>query len=339
MCISASQGVAHGPALAASLYRCICQRPLAFSTADVIPRLLPLSHSLAISGSPQQQHLRSDGLLLSFFLLTVEGLRGSRRGDSQPCRLSSTSRRCGLGSPNFAPPNESYSSVRPHCTRLPCSLHSLLPWSPCPPQQGAGPDPAPPAPRATSSHVHPTQPAIRSMADSSSSSSSRPSWNPLPPALTPAVIGSAQDNSQLLVRLLTTFNRRSAKYPTRRAFRDALDDWMTSSVERADGLATSLTRSCSTSASCTIDLAQWPLDTVLAYHTRWTAGVHKGTINMFAQDAHLNLACLHAAGMLLAPPPPTGKGTPASATSTADGSDDDVAEAALDSLDSENEDL
>jgi hypothetical protein len=43
------------------------------------------------------------------------------------------------------------------------------------------------------------------------------------------------------------------------------------------------------------------------YHTRFIKGVHEGTIDMFAQDAHLNLGCLHYAGLLLASPP-AGKG-------------------------------
>ena len=36
------------------------------------------------------------------------------------------------------------------------------------------------------------------------------------------------------------------------------------------------------------------------YHTRFLKGVHEGAIDMFAQDAHLNLGCLHYAGLLLA---------------------------------------
>ena len=160
-----------------------------------------------------------------------------------------------------------------------------------------------------------------------SSPSARPFRNPLPAEMIPTASGSDADNAQTLVRLLTTFHRRSSRYPTLRAFREALDDWMRSSA-KAGWSGPELNSLMQYIQFVSVDLARWPLETIMDYHTRFLKGVHEGTIDMFAQDAHLNLGCLHYAGLLLASPPP-GSGTVDHHSSDRD--DDDAEDPGTDS--------
>jgi hypothetical protein len=207
---------------------------------------------------------------------------------------------------------------------------------------GGGPSPPPPTvvptahlPSLAASRA-PFSPSLpSSSAVALSSSSARPFWNPLPPELVPAAAGSPQDNAQLLVRLITTFHRRSSRYPTLRAFREALDNWMNASA-RSGWSGPQLNSLMNYTRFVSIDLAQWPLSTIMDYHTRWIKGVHEGTIDMFAQDAHLNLACLHHAGLLLASPP---TGTRTSHPPDSDEDNDDAEHSGSDSSNTEDADL
>lgn len=120
------------------------------------------------------------------------------------------------------------------------------------------------------------------------------------------VAGTPEHSAQLLVDIITGFNKREVKYSSLDALATALDDWAEQAVRPPLGSA----RPPWTAAELaslhkykefvihTLGPHQ-TLTAVLAYHKEWIAGVAGGYIDMFAHAGHFYMPGLVKAKILL----------------------------------------
>ncbi len=154
----------------------------------------------------------------------------------------------------------------------------------------SGPDPIP-------SDVH----EVRPQAPPTPVSSPPPRFNPLPAAMVPAAVGSAQDNAQLLTSLLTTFHKTSVKYSSLKALDQGLEEWWVKSSKSGTWTGPQLMSLANYRAFIQQLGTLHSHAKVLEYHRLFTLAINEGEHDMFQHGGHY-VPHLHLkAGLLEAP--------------------------------------
>jgi hypothetical protein len=112
-------------------------------------------------------------------------------------------------------------------------------------------------------------------------------FNPLPAEMIPRAAGSAEDNTQLLTSLITTFHKTTVKYNTLKALDEGLEDWWVKASKSGTWTGTQLMSVANYRAFLVHELGPTrPLSKVLEYHRLFTAAVNEGDHDMFQTGGH-----------------------------------------------------
>jgi hypothetical protein len=130
---------------------------------------------------------------------------------------------------------------------------------------------------------------IHALPSPSLSRPSRSIVNVLPAQFIPAQVGSEQDQSQQLIRILTTINKSTTKYATLDELATAIDDWTVASI--SEGWTGQQLDAIRRYRRFVIDIIgrQHSVTVAAKYHASWSKAVHARTHDMFAHNGHIHL--------------------------------------------------
>jgi hypothetical protein len=124
-------------------------------------------------------------------------------------------------------------------------------------------------------------------------------FNPLPTALIPAEVGSVQDNTQLLTKLITTFHKSTVKYSSLKDLDQSLEDWWVKASKSGTWTGPQLMSVANYRAFIGVTLGpNFPFSKILEYHRLFTVAVNDGEHDMFEPGGHFVAHLYLKAGFL-----------------------------------------